>query len=300
MAKKHMERTFSFSGHETFPFRLGWLHKGVVAVKENPQIFSADEAIVTLGVGKNMVRSIRHWCTTLNLIEETGKGAYKPTNIGLEIFDMHGRDPYLEQLGTMWWLHWRLATHAERCTSWFYVFNQLNRPEFSKSALCEELINMVLDETGRAPSSKTIERDIDCMVRTYTASRRAAPEESLECPLVELSLMKDLGDNVRLSRGDKPTLPDEVFVAALLEFRQKFANSASTISAERIIHSPGSPGRVFILDENSVISRLERLESITNGQLVYDSTAGMRQVLFNGDCMPNTFLIKYFAKEEVR
>ena len=52
----------SFSGHETFPFRYPWLKKGFDAVRENPGVFSCDDAITTLGVGKNMVSSIRHWC----------------------------------------------------------------------------------------------------------------------------------------------------------------------------------------------------------------------------------------------
>ena len=53
--------TFSFSGHETFPFRYTWLKKGVDAVSDDPSVFSSDRATITLGVGKNMVRSIRHW-----------------------------------------------------------------------------------------------------------------------------------------------------------------------------------------------------------------------------------------------
>ena len=48
----------SFSGHETFPFRYTWLKKGVDAVRDDPSVFTSDRATITLGVGKNMVRSI--------------------------------------------------------------------------------------------------------------------------------------------------------------------------------------------------------------------------------------------------
>ena len=58
----------SFSGHQTFPFRYTWLKKGVDAVTENPKIFSSENASVTLGVGKNMVNSIRHWCSVAGFI----------------------------------------------------------------------------------------------------------------------------------------------------------------------------------------------------------------------------------------
>ena len=45
---------FKFSGHQTFAFRYGWLEKGVRGVDECPTLFSEDNALVRLGVGKNM------------------------------------------------------------------------------------------------------------------------------------------------------------------------------------------------------------------------------------------------------
>lgn len=51
--------TLSFSGHETFTLRHGWLTKAVDAIETNDGAFNSDDALVELGVGKNMVRSIR-------------------------------------------------------------------------------------------------------------------------------------------------------------------------------------------------------------------------------------------------
>jgi hypothetical protein len=64
-----MPLTASFSGHETFVFRYAWLKKGVDAFAADPEIFRKESAIVTLGVGKNMVASIRHWCIATQLFE---------------------------------------------------------------------------------------------------------------------------------------------------------------------------------------------------------------------------------------
>src|SRR6185295_6636724 len=58
-----------FGGHETFPFRYGWLKKGVDAVSRQNTFFSSDRAMIGLGVGKNMVKSIKHWCLATNLIQ---------------------------------------------------------------------------------------------------------------------------------------------------------------------------------------------------------------------------------------
>ena len=62
--------TCCFSGHETFPFRYPWLKKGFDAVRGNGEVFQREDAITTLGVGKNMVRAIRHWCLAAGVIEE--------------------------------------------------------------------------------------------------------------------------------------------------------------------------------------------------------------------------------------
>ncbi len=291
--------SFGFTGHETFPFRLGWLHKGVMAVKDDPSIFSQDEAIVSLGVGKNMVRSIRHWCVALGLItdEDNPRGVYSPTTLGLLIFDTDGDDPYLEDIGTLWWLHWKLANHSSRCTTWYYAFNYLNRPEFSKSGLKEDLVKVIEESGGKPPSGKTIERDIECFIRTYTAPRRMS-EESLECPLVELNILKDYDENIRLSRGEKATLPDHIFLTALIEFYSDsgLKSGSKALSAERIMHAEGSPGRIFVLDDNSCIQRLERLHELTNGRIVYDSTAGMRQVFFHSVWSSQEILQSYYQR----
>lgn len=288
---------FGFTGHETFPFRLGWLYKGVRAVKSDPRIFSKDNAIVTLGVGKNMVRSIRHWCLALELITDVGRGIYKPTDLGELIFGLKGADPYLEDIGTLWWLHWKLARNIERCTTWYYVFNYIHRPVFSKSALRDELKQIVARSGGRLPSDRTLENDIECFVRTYTIPKRGITEESLECPLVELNLFREYDKSIRLNRGEQETLPDYIFLAALVDFYKQRNTSAKTILAERVIHSEGSPGRVFLLDDNHCIERLERLSHLTARKITYDSTAGVRQVLFHS--LPDVFeILKVYYQRE--
>jgi len=62
-----------FAGHETFAFRYGWLKKAVEAVRRNRQALSGDQAVVDLGVGKNMVQSIRHWGLATQVLQE-GEG----------------------------------------------------------------------------------------------------------------------------------------------------------------------------------------------------------------------------------
>ena len=49
----------SFGRHESFPLRFGWITKGLDALADDPNVFAAEDATVTLGVGKNMVAAMR-------------------------------------------------------------------------------------------------------------------------------------------------------------------------------------------------------------------------------------------------
>jgi hypothetical protein len=64
-----------FAGHETFSLRYGWPKKAVDATAADPLVFTRDEAVIALGVGKNMVRSIRHWGLMTGILEETPEQA---------------------------------------------------------------------------------------------------------------------------------------------------------------------------------------------------------------------------------
>lgn len=69
-----MERSERYSGHESFVCRYGWLRKLYDAVKMNPKIFADDAieaAIVKLGIGRNMVKSIAFWGDAFGIVEGT-------------------------------------------------------------------------------------------------------------------------------------------------------------------------------------------------------------------------------------
>ena len=50
-------------------------------------------------------------------------------------------------------------------------------------------------------------------------------------------------------------------------------------SAGLLGHEPGSPGRVFLLDEADLAERLSSLEMHTQGQFRWSETAGLKQVI---------------------
>ena len=288
----------SFSGHQTFPFRYTWLKKGVDAVRYKANIFTDDEAPVTLGVGKNMVHSIRHWCLATDLIEKIEdesdhRRGFKATDFGEKIFDdTEGYDPYLENPATLWWIHWRIATNMERASTWSWAFNFLNYPEFTRVSLTKALMDWIKYEKKikRHPSENTIKQDISCFIRTYCLSRSletAIIEDTFDCPLIELDLIHEAqeiqveqGKNrYQFNLGPKPSLTDSMFVLTITDFWNRwFANTKNTLSVSEIMYSKLSPGQVFKLDENSTVTYLEKLKLVTDGAMTYDDTDGLKQI----------------------
>ena len=305
--------TPAFSGHQTFVFRYPWLKKGVDALAKDAAVFRAPDAIVRLGVGKNMVDSIRHWTLATGVVEEgdADGGRIKPLRVsdfGTRLLSSDGFDPYLEDDASLWVIHYHLVTNAARATTWYAAFNLLQTGEFTRESLAEGIKRFAEAAGGRAPSDASLEADVSCFVRTYLPGRRGAtstPEETLDCPLAALGLLSAVAGRTsdgkkrtplyRFQNKPKPTLPPAVFAYALADFWAKKHNAQETLSLREIVHGEASPGRVFRLDEDATLAYLDTLDALTDGALRFADTALVRQVQRRGDVPPLPLLERYYV-----
>lgn len=266
-----------FARHETFHPRFGWLKKGFDRAQQNSHIFLDDDAPVQLGVGKNMVRSIRYWCNAFKLLEND-----QPTEFGEKLLGDRGWDTYLEDPASLWLLHWQLLTYPCEATAWYFVFNVLNRTEFTDRELLAEL-----EDFGDRHSIKTalssLKKDVSCLLRMYTKQptkqKSFAAEDSLDCPFAELGLIYPMGDSRHYSfrMGYKPTLMPEIVVYAALNFASQ--ENATNISLGKLLYDEGSPGKVFKLTESALCGAIEMVAR-TNDELGLDDAAGKLQMRF--------------------
>ena len=99
-----MEQRYTFSGHESFACKTLWLKKGYEFVVEGRD-FNDTDAVISLGVGKNMVASIRYWLRVFGICNNDGV-----TPIGRYLFDEQtGKDKFIEDLATLWLLHFNIV-----------------------------------------------------------------------------------------------------------------------------------------------------------------------------------------------
>jgi hypothetical protein len=246
-----------FSGHESFPCRYGWLPKFFALLLEDPASVRHDEHVmVTMGVGRNMVKSARFWAAAFGLMEDMPKRPPAPTAFGRWLLDPNdGTDPFLEDVGSLWLLHWRLVSTAQ-LAAWEVVFFETPEREILKRFLVQK-VERRATELEKRLTPTTLRQHVDIFLGCYGAPLHAtahAIEESLACPLQELGLVRlnpagDRDELVEFVRGPWRHLSVETFVRVLLDYWQLRAPHDHTVTLRALLTDFASPGLVLRLDE---------------------------------------------------
>ena len=264
--------SFRFSGHETFACRYAWLPKAYRAIEADSGIFfNEDAAMVELGIGKNMVRSLRFWIDAMGVASPAAERTHAITDLGHTIFGQTGCDPFLEETKTLWLLHWALSSAAAPALfAWNYLLGAWPYPEFSRSEALSGFLRQS-QRLGYSHSSVTLSQHLDVFLHTYLSARsgRVGVEDSLDGPFVELRLLQQTGERrsdtgrwepvYAFRREPKPEIPNELFAYSLLDYWDRVAPAEKTMLVRTIVSAPGAPGQAFKLPEDDVRSRLEAL-----------------------------------------
>jgi len=291
----------AFGRHESFQLRYGWLSKGFQAFEEDPDIFSLDEATVTLGVGKNMVGAIRHWLRAAQMCEWTQHGGMQATKLGRSIFSKDsGWDPYLEDEATIWLIHWLLCTNPEHSTSWYWFFNRFHKPEFTSKEVTTALLDFAKENITAKYTVGTVKRDVAVFLRMYIQSRssgRTPTEEALDSPMSLLKLISYIPSTKTyqskfIARESLPLGILAFAVSQYFAFRQ-----ISEVPIEQLMYSSdgvAAPGSVFRLSETDLLTKLEKLIRKFPNLFEIRDSGGIHQMYKMQDHDPIAFLKSHY------
>lgn len=302
-----------YKGHQSFFIRKGWIGKGLKAIYDDSQIFmpkNSQKAMDKLGLGSNQVVALRYWLTALGLIEKAGNAKEHSKT---ELFELIFRnDTYIEEVGTLWALHYNLASNKKEATSWYWFFNELNARVFDKQELLSSLQNfdsLLCVEKGKIRNSNTaissLESDLDCIFHTYIphsklSGKLVSPENVIDCPLGELGVVDIESKNNRTYRKrviSNEAIPDLLVLYGILGYlmqtnSDQFVNSEIKISS--LLNDQYSPGRIYCLDNTSLLNSLYSLEN--EGYLSINRTAGSDVVRLKTEVTTqNGCLEKYYS-----
>ena len=274
-----------FRAHETFFIMKGWLYKGLRNVIADESVFMGTNGnpMDILGIGSSKVKSLRYWLQAVGLTSEppSGKRFQTPTLLGNVVFD---NDPYIEEIGTLWILHYMLAKNEDLATSWYFLFNEFNRSEFSQDEFVKQLNTFIVLRQSSV-AERSLDDDFKCIINTYLPRMKSNPskvhpENNIDCPFGELSLI-DFSD--KKSKIYKKTTPkiDTINPLVILAVIIDQSKSERTIRISSIQNDKCNAGKIFNLDTITLINLLTKLEIM--GYIKVVRTAGLDVITIEED-----------------
>lgn len=288
----------TFSGHDTFHCRHLWLKKGYEFVKKGYK-FSSEDAVVTLGVGKNMVSSIYFWMKAFGILDKEGN----LTDFAEYILeDATGKDPYLEDEATLWLLHYHLVTQNVS-SIYNLIFNEYRREkiEFTKEHFIAFAVRKA-EELGISQVNKnTVSTDFDVLSKMYlrTDVQNKDKEDTFSGLLTDLMLIQNdrrkvndkLESYLSIVPTDKVEIPEEILLYSILD-NNSFDKSINfqTIEQER-----NQIGSVFAIDKTGLLRKIDSIASNPHYKpygIVFNDHAGIKELQFKEK--PNKFKVLDF------
>lgn len=290
-AKNTNSIKYTFSGHESFQCRHLWLKKGYDFVNKKKS-FNDEDAVVELGVGKNMVSAIRFWMKAFNLISAKDE----PTEFAHKILSDDGYDPYLEDEGTLWLLHYHLVKKGF-ATTYSFIFNELRKEkiEFTKDNFITYVKRKIALEKYVPFSDNTFNEDFSVFTKMYLRSdTQRDKEDSFSGLLTELDLVKCFNKNKEeyyiIENSVRTEIPDEIILYAILDNE----NFDASLNLNTIAQNNNSVGSVFAINKPGLQNKIENLSS-KFPSIIFNDHAGVKEIQFKEKLLPYSILDNYYA-----
>lgn len=283
--------------HETFCIRKGWIRKGVKNIIENNRLFT-DRGVNpcdVLGIGTNMVKSLRYWMNVVGIMEEVSEGNQKVQQLTALGNIINTHDKYFEEDGTNWALHYQLAKNENLATAWYWFFNIFKMTSFNKILFVNELKEYLFSEYDYSCSDKMLEDEFDCLLHTYyLKDKDISPENISICPLTDLHLIDEIVTGDKGLKEYKKVIPDKDSLHPLIVFGAICEQSESDeILISDLMEKPCNISKVFNLDRSACFYYLEQLQKDKYINIV--RTAGLDVIKLNKRLTFEQALEQYYS-----
>ena len=284
---------YKFSGHETFNCRPIWLKKGYDYAKSKKP-FNDENAVLELGVGKNMVSSIKFWLRAFGFYDLHNN---KLQDIAVKILDDTGFDPYLENEGTLYLLHYLLIKNVETASIYKIAFLNFSKEktEFTVNNF-KTFIQRECNKEGIDLTDKVLSNDVKVFLKNYIPSpeKNNAYEDNYSGLFYDLGYINKFNSNsgeskYRFNINDGKYLPEAIFLYVLLDV---FGEETS-INLESIREKVSSN---FLMERHGTYEMIKRLTEKYPKYLVFKDDGGRQELQFN-EKIDKTKLLKNYYEE---
>jgi hypothetical protein len=284
---------YTFSGHDSFQCRQLWLKKGYDYVQEGKN-FNDEDAVVQLGVGKNMVSSIRFWLKAFNIIDNKDI----PTEFGKRLFDDEtGYDPFLEDEASLWLLHYQLVKNSF-ASIYSIIFNEFRKEKlfFNKETFVNYVKRIGESNTDLNFNENTVAKDFIVFANLYKNDPESKDvEDSFSGILSEIELLKTTGkgkeEQFYIENTERDNLPEAVVLFTILD-NSSYGNSISLNSLEFDLNSPGS---IFALNRSGLMNKISDIVDEFK-DITFTDQAGIKELQFKKKSDAYKILDTYYGK----
>lgn len=280
-----MDIKLKLKRHESFSIREGWLAKGIRNVKENSKTFSSAEATDILGIGTNMVKSLKYWMNATCLIKEENRETFL-SEFG-NLIDIY--DPYLEDIFSWWLIHIKMMLNIDDAYIYNLFFNKCGKKSFSKRDIYEQLA-LNLNNEKLEYNENILQDEVNMIIKTYAIDEKIDnPENNFISPLSELNLIKKIDrDTYERNKPEYRNL-NYLIVFYLIE---QLIEGKDYISIDELIKVDNSPAKLLNLDKNLINEYLDEMKR--NGLVIINRTAGLNMVYFQKKLSLEDIMKEYF------
>ncbi len=285
-----MKQAVRFKGHESFVLREGWLNKGLREVKINPRVFFENYGADALGVGPNMAKAIRYWLKCGGLTDESARTGVKLTWLGELILQ---KDPYFEEIFSLWVVHCNIARNRSQATAWQIFFNEFDYEEFTREELETAMQKLAAKASGEQKvSPRSVKDDCDALLHMYLGKKRDGrdPEEKNNSPFGGLGLLKKIRDGYVKEQPPLDRLPAEITLYLMAEL----PGIRQGIHIEELLAIPAGPGKILNLKRTGLMEQLEQLAY--ESKVILNQTAGLDMAYLPEQTDPKQVLGSYYEK----
>jgi len=263
-----------FGGHQSFHLRDQWLYKGIASVHNSPSdLHNIEKSMENLGLGRNMVNSLKYWLQSTKLIESSGKSSFKLTKIAQSILK---HDPYFELDGTLFVIHYLLTVNKEWSTTWHWFFNHFSAKEFDMESLKNSFYSYIQLKTDRKITESTLDKDLLCLLRMYQEvdyRGNKNPETETPSPFSKYGWLKKEGNKFTRKTLSIFDMDINVFSYLIYIFWSNHLSKPKSFQLSELHEKENSVGRIFQFSEEEVAKLVEDISKKTK-YLTYSRTGG--------------------------
>lgn len=280
-----MDKKIKMKRHESFSIREGWLVKGIKAIINNPRVFSSQNATETLGIGTNMVKSLKYWLTASNIIDINTRDM-QLTEFGRLL---NSYDEYLDDDFSWWMIHIMMSLNIDEFYTLNIFFNRCTIQSFSKDDLFKT-ISKIFYAKKNIFNEKILADEINMIIKTYCIDEKIDnPENNFACPLSNLGLIKKIGKN--LYERTKPSAKKLNYLIVYYLILNLMTENDS-MSIDDLISCDNGPSKILNLDKTLLNDYLDELR--INKFIEINRTAGLNMIYIKRKMTIQEIFAEYF------